>query len=70
MSIERDWEERTRLYIPTCDGCGAELEPEYDFDDAVDAKRAAGWKSKNIDGEWVDLCPGCQMKEDLRGMGV
>ena len=71
MSIEKDWEGRTRLYIPTCDGCGAELEPEYDFDDAVEAKRRAGWRSKNIQGEWVDICPDCEMKEDwsiLRGL--
>ena len=71
MSIEKDWEGRTRLYIPTCDGCGAELEPEYDFDDAVEAKRRAGWRSKNIQGEWVDICPDCEMKEEwsiLRGL--
>lgn len=70
MSIEKTWEWRTRLYIPTCDGCGAELEPEYDFDDAVAAKRNAGWCSRNYDGGWVDLCPSCQMKEDMRGLNI
>lgn len=29
--------------------------------DAVDAKKAAGWRSrKDAHGEWIDLCPACQ----------
>jgi Fe2+ or Zn2+ uptake regulation protein len=47
-------------YTLICDMCGATTEEEYEtFQDAVDAKRDTGWKSKKIDGEWVDLCPGC-----------
>ena len=35
--------------------------PEEDFYDAVDAKKAAGWRSrKDAHGEWIDLCPACQ----------
>jgi len=60
MSIEKSWEGRTRIYIPTCDMCGAQLSEQYDFNDAVEAKRDAGWKSKKIDGEWIDMCNDCQ----------
>lgn len=47
-------------YTPTCDVCGTELKEEYDFYDAVDAKKTAGWKSRKIDGEWCDFCTECQ----------
>lgn len=60
--IEKSWIGHTRTYIPTCDLCGTELWPEFDWDDAVEAKKAAGWKSKKIDGEWMDICPDCQSK--------
>ncbi len=59
MSIERFGD----LYTPTCDGCGDELEAEYDFYDAVNAKKAAGWKSRKVMGEWEDVCPECQAVE-------
>ncbi|MDL2273424.1 hypothetical protein LJC34_02615 [Oscillospiraceae bacterium OttesenSCG-928-G22] len=55
MSIERFAD----TYIAACDGCGEELPPEYDFYDAVDAKKAAGWKSVKEGSEWFDLCPNC-----------
>lgn len=66
-------------YVPTCDFCGEELPEEYDFYDAVDAKKAAGWKSvKDKFGEWADACPDCAAamgrrpstaKDDFRGIG-
>jgi len=56
MSIARNKDK----FIPTCDICGAELKAEYDFYDAVEAKKKAGWKSKMIDGEWCDFCTDCQ----------
>ena len=46
-------------YTPTCDYCGAELSPEYDFYDAVDAKKAAGWKSVKDGTDWADYCTDC-----------
>ena len=55
MSIERSG----GAYTPTCDYCGAELSPEWDFHDAVDAKKAAGWKSVKDRSEWFDYCPDC-----------
>lgn len=60
MSIVKEWEGRTVVYITTCDICGCQLTPQYEFMDAVSAKRNAGWKSKKIDGEWIDLCPECR----------
>lgn len=60
MAIEKYYEGRKCLYIPTCDNCGAELSTEYSFGEAVAAKRDAGWKVKRIDGLLMDLCPDCQ----------
>ena len=62
--IETNWEDGERIYIPVCDGCYENLDPEYDFYDAVDAKKAAGWRSKKVDGEWFDYCPDCQKKAE------
>ena len=57
MSIEKDYD----IYIAVCDICGDDIGPFEDFYDAVDAKRAAGWRSrKDAHGEWLDLCPACQ----------
>lgn len=59
MSIIRNY----RDYTPTCDVCGDELETEFDFYDAVDAMKSAGWKKRKIDGEWYDICINCS--EDM-----
>lgn len=59
MSIERF----ASFYTPTCDRCGAELEAEFDFYDAVNAKKAAGWKSRKVDGRWEDVCDACLADE-------
>lgn len=63
MSIER----RTHYaWFCICDECDAEISGGNSFRDAVDARRKAGWKSKQEpSGEWIDLCPDCQksMKE-------
>lgn len=55
MSIER----YDNCYTPTCDECGDTLPEEWDFNDAVDAKKAAGWKSVKDSFGWCDLCPAC-----------
>lgn len=49
-------------YLPICDGCGAELEGFFDFQDAVDGMKAEGWKITMIGGEWVHYCPDCTVK--------
>jgi len=51
------------IYTPTCDLCGEELPAEFDFYDAVNAKKDAGWKSRKTDGDWEDVCTECQEKE-------
>ena len=56
MSIERF----AGFYTPTCDICGEELQAEFDFYDAVQAKKDAGWKSQKHNGEWQDVCTDCQ----------
>lgn len=44
-----------------CDICNEEVEKEFKyFDEIVDYKKQNGWKSKKINGEWVEICPICQ----------
>ena len=45
MAIEKRWEHGEEIFTPVCDGCGDELADEYDFYDAVDAKKLAGWRT-------------------------
>jgi len=52
------------FYTPTCDICGEELDAEFDFCDAVAAKKDAGWKSRKTAGEWEDVCCDCQALEN------
>lgn len=42
MSIEKDYD----IYVAVCDICGDDIGPFEDFYDAVDAKKAAGWRSR------------------------
>jgi hypothetical protein len=47
-------------YTLICDICGAGTHDEFDsFQDAIDAKEDNGWKSKRVEGEWMDICPDC-----------
>lgn len=55
MSIERF----DGIYTPTCDYCGKELPDEFDFYDAVDAKKRAGWHSVKDELGWSDYCDEC-----------
>lgn len=48
------------IYTPACDICGEELDGEFNFYDAVDAKKRAGWRSQKVNGQWEDVCPECQ----------
>ena len=57
--IESRYSCGTRVFIPVCDGCIDELDEEYDFQDAVNAAKNAGWKSKRVYGVWMDLCDDC-----------
>lgn len=54
--IERDY----NLYILVCDICGEE-QTYNDFQEAVEAKKKEGWQSKREKGQWVDICPECQI---------
>ncbi len=51
-------------YYLICDICGEAAEPAFwDFHEAVEYKRANGWKSQKHDGDWQDVCPKCQKEE-------
>ena len=47
-------------YELQCDYCSNYVDDFEDFQEAVDYKKANGWKSKNINGEWLDKCPNCE----------
>ena len=50
-------------YTPICDGCGKELEPEYDYQIAVCAMKAEDWaivRSEKLSSEWYNFCPACE----------
>jgi len=47
-------------YVAVCDICEQELPGEDDFDDAVEEKKQAGWKTRKDGDEWVDICCDCQ----------
>lgn len=64
MSIENSF----GMYTPTCDCCGAELESEFDFQSAVDAKKTAGWRSVKQEWGWDDYCSGCYQKIITEGV--
>lgn len=46
-------------YELQCDYCSNYVDDFDDFFDAVTHKKANGWKSININNEWVDKCPSC-----------
>lgn len=48
-----------KYHTPVCDGCGAELPRGFGFEDAVDAMRAAGWRSVKLGQDWLNYCPDC-----------
>lgn len=53
------------FYSITCDVCCREYyEQFFDFYEAIEAKKRAGWKSrKDADGNWIDVCDKCLNKE-------
>lgn len=61
--------ERTgQTYTPTCDACGAELPEEWEFQDAVDAMKVAGWRlvpPNEAFNYWSHYCPACAGRCDF-----
>jgi hypothetical protein len=52
------------LFILYCDVCGEAVDKDfYEFQEAVDYKKANGWKSQTYHGEWEDVCPDCWGEE-------
>ncbi len=57
-------------YTPTCDGCGTQLAPQYDYWDAAAMMRQEGWeffKTDKICTEWYNLCPACKERRKKDG---
>ena len=61
--------ERTgNTYEAICDGCGDGLGAEFDFMDAVDSMKVAGWRQVPPRGavkDWYHLCPSCAGRCDF-----
>lgn len=45
-----------------CDYCSNFVANFENFREALDYKKANGWKSINVKGEWTDKCPECLAK--------
>ena len=57
-------EKEGKLFVLYCDVCGEVADEEfYEFQEAVDYKKADGWGSERRHGEWWDICPECQTLE-------
>ena len=59
---------RRHEHIGICDGCGAELEPEYQYLDVVASMKEEGWafvRQNGLTSEWFNFCPVC--KERRKG---
>lgn len=54
--IERDYS----LYILVCDQCGEAFGTYDSFEEAVEAKKKQGFKSKREGRQWIDICKDCQ----------
>lgn len=64
--IEKEWEGRTKVFVPVCDICGKTLPAEYEFADAVEAKKNAGWGLRKMNNEWIDICDDCRWNAMIR----
>jgi len=49
-------------YEIECNYCGDILEVDGNFSDVLRELELEGWKSKQIDGEWLHYCLDCQLK--------
>ena len=52
-------EKQGNRYELQCDYCSNCVDDGEEFQEAVDYKKANGWKSINVKGEWTDKCPNC-----------
>ena len=61
MTIER---EADRTVTFECDSCGDTFNTDHeDFRDALDMLKRHNWAIRQIDGNWVHVCPECQEAE-------
>lgn len=48
-------------YVIICDNCEHQASESYEtWQDAVDAKKENGFKSKKYGNGWMDLCEDCE----------
>ena len=49
-----------KVFHLICDICGEEAECDFmEFQEAVDYKKANGWKAKKLGADWMDCCVDC-----------
>lgn len=59
-------QKRRKKFVPVCDICGAELEPEQSFAEARDIMKIANWKSRQtLTGEWQHWCDECIYQDKI-----
>jgi len=51
-------------YELQCDCCSNYVDDFIDFQEAVDYKKANGWRSEKIGNDWIDKCPNCIRKNN------
>jgi hypothetical protein len=61
---------RRQEHIAICDGCGEELDPEYEYLDVVAAMKREHWvfvRPSGMSSEWFNFCPACHERRMSRG---
>lgn len=61
---------RRHEHFAVCDGCGEELDPEYEYLDLVSAMKREKWafvRPSGMSAEWFHFCPECQARRRSNG---
>jgi hypothetical protein len=58
--IEKVRDGKSYVYTPTCDICGDTLEPEDEWNDALEAMRYCDWEIKKLDDGYEHVCNECR----------
>lgn len=56
-------ERRYHTFIASCDRCGKRLPGADSWTDALKATRNAGWESRLVEGDYIDICTDCLFEE-------
>lgn len=54
-------------YEMICDICDDTGIPCDTFNECRHVMRDQGWRTKKVDGEWMDMCPSCYAQYQVEG---